>query len=130
MKPLLLAATLAATTAITLNPIATADPVATAPIPMSPASQSNAVAKAKDYLEFSAFSRQGLIKQLEYDQFSEDDATYAVDNITVDWNEQATKKAKDYLNFSSFSQGSLIKQLEYDGFTPDQASHGVTAAGL
>src|SRR5437588_9759121 len=63
-------------------------------LPLTPASQQNAVRKAKDYLDYDAFSRQGLIKQLEYDSFSAEDATYAVDSITVDWNQQAAKKAK------------------------------------
>jgi Host cell surface-exposed lipoprotein len=99
-------------------------------LPLSPVSQQNAVSKAKDYLGYDAFSRQGLIKQLEYDKFSTDDATYAVDNITVDWNQQAAKKAKDYLGYDSFSHGGLVNQLEYDGFTPAQAEYGVVAAGL
>ena len=93
-------------------------------------SQQNAVQKAQDYLDFTAFSRQGLIKQLEYDNFSPEDATFAVDNVTVDWNGQAAKKAKDYLDFTAFSHGGLVKQLEYDGFTPAQAEYGVAAAGL
>src|SRR6201999_256462 len=85
-------------------------------LPLSPASQQNAVRSAEDYLETSSFSRQGLIKQLEYEDFSNEDATFAVDHITVDWNVQATKAAKDYLKISGFSRSGLINQLEYDGF--------------
>jgi Host cell surface-exposed lipoprotein len=99
-------------------------------LPLSPMSQQNAVRKAKDYLDYTAFSRQGLIKQLEYDNFSTEDAVFAVDSITVDWNEQAAKKAKDYLGYTAFSHSGLINQLEYDGFTPAQAEYGVAAAGL
>ena len=99
-------------------------------LPLSPASQQNAVQKAKDYLGYDAFSRQGLIKQLEYDHFSTEDAAFAVDSITVDWNEQAAKKAKNYLGYDAFSHDGLINQLEYDGFTPAQAEFGVAAAGL
>ena len=99
-------------------------------LPLSPASQQNAVQKAKDYLDYTAFSRQGLIKQLEYDHFSTEDAAFAVDSITVDWNERAAKKAKDYLGYTAFSHDGLINQLEYDGFTPAQAEYGVAAAGL
>ncbi|WP_328354292.1 Ltp family lipoprotein [Mycobacterium sp. NBC_00419] len=97
--------------------------------PASPLSQQNAVQKAKDYLNYSAFSRTGLIEQLEYSGFSTDDATYAVDSLNVDWNQQAAKKAKDYLNYSAFSRSGLIDQLEYSGFTPSQALFGVTAVG-
>ncbi|MHC9290823.1 Ltp family lipoprotein [Mycobacterium sp. LTG2003] len=98
--------------------------------PLSPVSRQNAVRAAEQYLDFSAFSRQGLIQQLEYDEFSTDDATFAVDHINVDWNEQAAKAAEQYLNFSAFSRGALLDQLAYDGFTPAQAAYGVTAAGL
>ena len=103
------------------------------PIPLEPVStvsQRNAVRTAKDYLDYTAFSRTGLIRQLEYEGFSTDDATFAVDHIAVDWNEQAAKSAKDYLEYSGFSRSGLINQLEYEGFTPAQAAYGATAAGL
>jgi hypothetical protein len=99
-------------------------------LPLSPASQQNAVRAAKNYLDYTAFSRQRLIKQLEYDHYSEEDATFAVDSITVDWNEQAAKKAKDYLGYTSFSHDGLVNQLTYDGLTSVQAEYGVAAAGL
>lgn len=109
--------------------IASAAPLMPA-LPLSPASQANAVSKAEDYLSYTAFSRQGLIDQLKFDQFSTEDATYAVDSLTVDWNEQAAKKATDYLGYTSFSRGGLIDQLEFDGFTREQAEFGVAATGL
>ena len=40
-----------------------------------------AVKSAKNYLDFSAFSRSGLISQLEFEGFSTEDATYAVDQV-------------------------------------------------
>lgn len=93
-------------------------------------SQKNALNKAKDYLNYAAFSHDGLVDQLVYDQFSVADATYGADNSGADWNAQAAKKAKDYMSFSSFSRGGLIDQLEYDKFTPDQAAYGANAVGL
>lgn len=101
-------------------------------LPLSPVSQENAVRKAKDYLDYTAFSRQGLINQLvDAEGFSTEDATYAVDSLDVDWNEQAAKKAKDYLNYTAFSHDSLINQLvDAEGFTPSQAEYGVAAVGL
>ncbi|OBK28910.1 hypothetical protein A5634_19645 [Mycobacterium asiaticum] len=93
-------------------------------------SQQNAVAKAKEYLSMSAFSRTGLIDQLEYEGFSTEDATYAVNTIAVDWNQQAAKKAKEYLSMSAFSRSGLLDQLAYEGFTPAQAQYGVAATGL
>lgn len=93
-------------------------------------SQQNAVKKAKSYLNFSAFSRKGLIEQLEFEGFSTEDATYGVDNVNADWDEQAVKKAKSYLSFSAFSRKGLIEQLEFEGFTYEQAVYGVEQNGL
>src|SRR5438034_3384427 len=74
-------------------PAAEAPPPAPAPEhPGETAGQKNARESAESYLEESAFSRNGLIKQLssEYGEgFSKADAIYAVDHIDVDWNEQA-----------------------------------------
>ena len=91
--------------------------------------QKNALSSAKKYLALMPFSRSGLIDQLEYEGFSTDEATYAVDNCNADWNEQAAKKAKQYLDLMSFSRQGLIDQLKYDGFTSTQAEYGVSAAG-
>ena len=60
--------------------------------------QAEAVESAESYLSYTAFSRKGLIEQLEFEGFSTADATFAVDHITVDWNEQAAKSAKSYLD--------------------------------
>jgi hypothetical protein len=100
--------------------------------PLSPVSQQQAVRKAEDYLDYTAFSRSGLINQLvEFEGFSTQDATFAVDSLNVDWNEQAVKKAKDYLDYTAFSRSGLINQLvEFEGFTPAQAAYGVAATGL
>jgi hypothetical protein len=93
-------------------------------------SQRNARSSAESYLRFSAFSRSGLIGQLEYEQFSTADATYAVDALDVDWREQAAKSAQQYLDFSSFSRGGLIDQLIFEGFSRAEAEFGVDAVGL
>lgn len=91
--------------------------------------QRNALSSAKNYLSFQSFSYQGLIDQLEYDQYSHDDAVFAADNCGADWNEQAASAAKNYLDFMSFSKDGLIDQLEYDGFTNEQAVYGAEANG-
>jgi hypothetical protein len=91
--------------------------------------QRNALKSAESYLNYSAFSYSGLIKQLEYEQFSHEDAVYAADNCGADWNEQAAKSAKSYLDYSSFSRSGLIDQLVYEGFSYDQAVYGVDANG-
>lgn len=93
-------------------------------------SQKNAIAKAKSYLGYTAFSHDGLVDQLEYEQFSHSDAVYGADNSGANWSEQAAKKAKSYMEYSSFSRGSLIDQLKYDKFTQAQAEYGANAVGL
>lgn len=116
------------------EPTATDNPEPTAadnaePTSDETASQREAVRTAKDYLKYIAFSREGLIDQLEYEGFTEEDATYGVDNCGADWMEQAVKCAKSYLDNMAFSRKGLIDQLEYEGFTKDEAIHGVDNSG-
>lgn len=92
--------------------------------------QEQAVGAAEDYLNYTAFSRSGLIDQLVYEGYSKKDATYAADHVEVNWNKQAAAKAKDYLDYDHFSRSGLIDQLEYEGFTHEQAVYGVGKAGL
>ena len=89
----------------------------------------NAALKAKQYLRTMAFSRKGLIEQLEYEGFTPQQAEYGVAQSGADWNEQAALKAKQYLKYTAFSRKGLIEQLEYEGFTPQQAEYGVQAVG-
>lgn len=91
--------------------------------------EKNALAKAQSYLKYSSFSYSGLVDQLEYEGFSNQEAVYGASNVGADWNEQAALKAESYLKYSSFSRQGLIEQLEYEGFTHEQAVHGVTAVG-
>jgi len=100
------------------------------PVSSQTISQKNAVQKAKSYLGYTAFSHDGLVEQLEYEQFSHADAVYGADNSGANWNEQAAKKAKQYVDYSAFSRGSLIQQLIYDKFTQEQAEYGANAVGL
>ena len=93
-------------------------------------SQQNALRKAADYLKYTAFSRTGLIGQLEYEKYSTGDATWAVDRVTVDWNAQAAKKAKDYLKYSSFSRSRAVRPTDLRGLHPEQAEYGVSQTGL
>jgi hypothetical protein len=96
----------------------------------------NALESAEDYLDYTAFSRLGLIDQLssEYGEgFDLADATWAVDQLRVDWNEQAVKSGRQYLDFSSFSRQGLIDQLssQYgEQFTVAQATYAVNKIGL
>jgi len=91
--------------------------------------QKNALAKAQSYLSFSAFSHDGLIEQLKYEGFTDEEAMYGVDNCGADWSEQALEKAKDYLSFSAFSHDGLVEQLKYEGFTDEEAIYGADNCG-
>lgn len=92
--------------------------------------EENAIGSAESYLGFTAFSRSGLIDQLEFEGFTKAQATLAVDYLDVDWNRQAALSAEQYLEFSSFSRSGLIDQLVFEGFTQSQATYGVDKTGL
>lgn len=108
----------------TVREVATVRPTADA---LTPA-QRNALAKAQEYLAYTAFSASGLVAQLEYEGFETAVAQNAVASLDVDWQEQAHQKAQEYLDNSSFSLSGLIDQLEYEGFTKTQAQYGATKA--
>ena len=91
--------------------------------------QRNALGSAHSYLTFTAFSYEGLIRQLEYEQYSHEDAVFAADNCGADWVEQAMKSAENYLEYMSFSYTGLIEQLEFEGFTADQAQYAADNCG-
>lgn len=91
--------------------------------------QQNAINSAKSYLSYSGFSRTGLIGQLEFEGFSTEDATFAVDNAGADWNAEAAESAQQYLDYSSFSRQGLYDQLAFEGFLPAEIEFGLAAVG-
>jgi len=93
-------------------------------------SQQNALRSSASYLDYSAFSRSGLIGQLEFEGYSTEDATWGVDRVTVDWNVQAVASAKSYLEYTSFSRSGLVDQLVFEGYSSEQAEYGVSQTGL
>jgi len=93
-------------------------------------SRANAVKAAASYLRSSAFSRSGLIKQLAYEGYSNEDAVFAVDAQQADWRANAVKAAASYLRSSAFSRSGLINQLMYEGYSLADSEYAATAAGL
>lgn len=89
----------------------------------------NAVETAKNYLKFTSFSYQGLVDQLLYEKYTQEEAVYGADNCGADWNEQAAKCAESYMEYSSFSRQDLYDQLIYEKFTDEQAEYGVQSVG-
>ena len=92
---------------------------------LSQASVRTAVA----YLRTLAFSRKGLIEQLEYEGFTHAEAVYGADHCGANWMEQAVLSAKSYLKSSAFSYKGLKEQLEFEGFTSSEATHGADRCG-
>ncbi|TFI42589.1 DUF2510 domain-containing protein [Rhodococcus sp. 1R11] len=114
----------------TTTPIAPSTTRAPAPAPSMTAGQRNAVRSAEQYLDYSSFSRTSLIEQLQFEDYSFEDASFAVDSIAPDWNEQAAESAQTYLDYSAFSRQGLIDQLMFEGFTLEQAQFGVDSVGI
>lgn len=92
--------------------------------------QQIAIRAAKNYLNFSSFSKSGLIDQLKFEGYSSNDSEIAVNNLKVDWSAQAVKTAKRYLQVRPFSRTGLIEQLQYEGFTLVQAGFAANSVGL
>lgn len=98
--------------------------------------QQNAIGSAEDYLATQAFSRAGLIEQLSSsygEGYSKADATFAVDHLHVNWNQEAVRSAKEYLSTQHFSRAGLIEQLSSsygEGFTVAQATYAADHVGL
>lgn len=91
----------------------------------------NALRSAQNYVDIMAFSEKGLFEQLtsEYgDQYPEDAAQYAIENVKVDYNEEALEAAKNYMETMPMSDQELFDQLtsEYgDQFTEEQAQYAI-----
>ena len=89
-----------------------------------------ALNKSKEYLKKMPFSRDGLLKQLKSEGFSEADATYGVDNCGTDWNTQVDKAVKTYLKMMPFSHDGLIKELKRAGFSEAEVNRAVGSCGV
>ena len=99
--------------------------------PSVPIEYLSALEKAKDYSELMHMSKKGLYDQLtsEYgEQFSEEAAQYAVDNVNADWNANALESAKSYSENMHMSKQGIYDQLisEYgEQFTEEEAQYAV-----
>ena len=93
--------------------------------------QKNALKKAQSYAKTMHMSKQEIYDQLisEYgENFDEESAKYAIDNIEWDWNANALKKAKSYRDTMSMSKNAIYDQLisEYgEQFTKEEAQYAI-----
>lgn len=104
--------------------------------PSSPAmtvSQQQAVSAAQGYLtEGEGFSYAGLLQQLTSSAgngFSQSDATFAINYLHPNWDQQAVQSAQGYLTGGEgFSYQGLLQQLTSSsgsGFTQAQAEYAI-----
>ena len=72
-----------------------------------------------------AFSDEGLREQLAFEGFPQDAIDYAMENITVNWNEKALEKAENYLDLMAFSDEGLREQLAFEDFPQDAIDYAM-----
>ena len=99
----------------------------------------NALEQAQSYLEYSSFSRAGLLHQMtsEYGSgFEAEDAAWAIRYLEkfklVSWKAEAVEQAESYLEYSSFSRDGLYRQMtsEYGSqFTPEETNYALSKVG-
>lgn len=96
-----------------------------------PTEYKSALKKAESYSKTMHMSKQGIYDQLtsEYgEQFSEEAAQYAMDNLEADWKENALKKAESYQETMNMSPAAIHDQLtsEYgEQFTEEEADYAI-----
>lgn len=93
--------------------------------PKAPLEHRMARESAQNYINLMGFSQQGLIKQLEFEKHPADAISYAIENIKVDWNEEAKESATNYLDTASFSAEGLRKQLAFENFSEEQIDYAM-----
>ncbi len=99
--------------------------------PDVPTEYKNALIKAQQYSDTMYMSKAGLYDQLtsEYgEQFSEEAAEYAIDNVQADWKANALEKAKQYEEQMSMSPSAIHDQLTSDygeQFTEEEADYAI-----
>lgn len=91
----------------------------------------NALIKAETYSDIMHMSKQAIYDQLvsEYgEQFPEDAAQYAIDNLKADYKKNALEKAKTYQDTMNMSKSAIYDQLtsEYgEQFTAEEAQYAI-----
>lgn len=91
--------------------------------------ENKAVEDAKTHLSILGMSYSGLVDQLVYEGYTQEQAQYGASNCGADWNEQAVAAAKQHLAVMPMSRKALIDQLIYEGFTQEQAEYAANTVG-
>ena len=101
-----------------------------------PLEYESALKNAKAYSDTLCMSKAMIYDQLIHDsevpyygeeKFSAEAAQYAVDNVDVDWKENALKTAQAYSYTLNMSKAAIYDQLisEVDQFTPEEAQYAI-----
>ena len=99
--------------------------------PDVPREYKSALSKAKSYSDTMNMSKLGIYNQLisEYgENFPEDAAQYAIDNVQADWKENALAKAKTYADTMNMSNAAVYEQLVSpygEQFTAEEAQYAI-----
>lgn len=95
-----------------------------------------AVIKVRDYIDEPGnfYSYPGLVDELTWDGFTEEEISYALEVRNIDWMKQAVRVAENLTAKGSGHSYSnpehLIRVMEQRGFTPEQARYGVENANI
>ena len=92
--------------------------------------QKSALECALIYLDCIYFSRSGLYYQLLFEQYSPEDAAWAIEQLdSVDWFDQAAGSAEEIVEFfPDISPLDLGQSLLNSGFTAEEARYGSAVA--
>ena len=92
--------------------------------------QKNAVIRAYEEENFWHVSRDYLINDVlvGFDYFSIEDATFAVDHMDVNFDEQAVLYVKQ--NSSGQSRGGITEMMRYYGYTEEQINNALEETGI
>ena len=89
--------------------------------------QLQAIQTAKDYLDTMYLSQTELLQMLSVENIDSEDAKFALEYLSIDWNQEARKKAKEYCKHKiGFSKEKLKAQLLFDHFTEKEADFAVS----
>ena len=93
-----------------------------------PTEYTSALKSGEFYSEVFHMSKVEIYDQLtsEYgDQFSAEAAQYAIDNLEVDWKENALESAKMYQEMFYMSPQEIYDQLIFEMFTAEEAQYAI-----
>lgn len=87
-----------------------------------PVEHIDATDTAEQHLLHNVHSKNSLFEQLIDDGYHSKSASYAVDNVDVDWLDQATMASEEYIVLSApeFTEQGLRDYLAEEGFTEEQ----------